>query len=134
MRKVSLVAVFLLFAAGTALAQVPNTRFINLVDTPATIAFNASGTARIPIDPSVNNIINVRGFRKISVLIGSTSATSARVIIGKNAGLTLAQGFTFTLDQRIHTFDVIGPEFTIFLQGGAPNTTQQVQVWVYLTS
>ena len=135
MRKpVVLCALTVLAATAEVFGQIPNTRFINLVDTPATIAFNQFGEARIPIDPAVGNIIKINTFRKVSILVGTTHATSMSVIIGKNAGVTLAQAFTSPIDLKIHTFDVIGPEFAVVLKGGPPNTSEHVQVWVYLSS
>jgi hypothetical protein len=135
MRKIISALILALSAvAPAALAQVPNTRLINMVDTPATITYSASGEGRVPLDPSVGNIIKVNGFRKFSVLIGTTRATSMMLFIGKISGPTLSQRFTQPVDAKIHTFDVVGPEMTLWLTGGPPNTTERVQLWVYFTS
>src|SRR5438105_221643 len=35
-------------------------------------------------------------------------------------------------DSQIHTIDVVGPEMALTLKGGTPNSSEQVQLWVYL--
>lgn len=55
--------------------------------------------------------------------------------IGKISGLTLAQGvaqFPLGTAGQIHTFSVVGPEFSVVLTGGAPNTDVPIQAWVFL--
>jgi hypothetical protein len=132
MRRI-LLALVMLAVPGFAFAQVPNTRFINLVDTPATITFSAGGSARVPLDPATANVVNVTGFRKIYVRIGTSAATSSRLAIGKISGSTLSVSFSRPIDSNIQSYDVTGPQMTLTLFG-PPNTTTTVQLWVYLTS
>lgn len=116
------------------MADIPNTRFINFVDTPVTVAYTQAGSAHINLDSQVAGVIDVTGFRTISIRIGTTKATSFDVIIGKVSGSTLAQAFSFPMDQKIHTVDVVGPQMTLWFKGGVANTQEKVQMWVYLRS
>jgi hypothetical protein len=135
MRKALLVCVIVsLVSLPAAFAQLAATRFINLTDTPASVTFDASGIAQVRLDPQAGRIISVAGYRKVSVMIGTTRATSFSVIMGKGNGASLAQAFTRSITQNIQTFDVVGPEMSLWLRGGPPNATEQVQLWIYLSS
>jgi hypothetical protein len=114
--------------------EVPNTRFINFVDTPANVTYGASGGAQVNLDPQTGGVIDLTGFRRINLLIGSTTATSFEVFIGKISGSTLSQGNTQPIDNKVHTFEVVGPQMTLWLIGGRPNKNEKVQLWVYLRS
>jgi hypothetical protein len=126
-------AVIALTLTSAALAQPVSTRLINFVDTPASITFSQSGKAWVPLDPQTSNIISTTGYRKVNIRIGTTSATSIMVNMGKISGPTLSQMFTQTMSQKIHTYDVVGPEMVLWLTGGPPNKTEKVQLWVYLS-
>jgi hypothetical protein len=115
-------------------AQLASTRFINLVDTPAAVTYSASGQAQVQLHPTAGAIIQVAGFRKVSIRIGSTQATSLHVIMGKLSGTTVGARFTRPINQQIHTFDILGPELALWLIGGPPGTTENVLLWVYLSS
>ena len=56
--------------------------------------------------------------------------------IGKITGETLAQTvgqFPLGTTAQIHTFDVIGPEFSgVLTGGGPPSTAVPIQAWVFL--
>lgn len=55
--------------------------------------------------------------------------------IGKISGQTLAQSvaqFPLGTAGQIHTFSVIGPEFSVVLTGGPANTSVPIQAWVFL--
>jgi hypothetical protein len=55
--------------------------------------------------------------------------------MGKISGSTLAQvvaQFPLGTAGQIHTFDVIGPEFSVILTGGPPNTDVPIQAWIFL--
>ncbi len=55
--------------------------------------------------------------------------------MGKITGSTLAQTvgqFPLGTAGQIHTFNVIGPEFSVVLTGGPPNTDVPIQAWVFL--
>jgi hypothetical protein len=83
--------------------------------------------------------ISTRGFSKISVMMTqwppANLSLSTTYFIGKISGQTLAESLgTFPLANSdiIHTFDVIGPEFSVVLTGGPANATVPIQGWVYL--
>ena len=135
MKRVLLVSpLFLLIVAPASSAQMASTRFINFVDTPATVTYNQYGEAVVRLDAQGGSSIDVSGFRKLSVRIGSTRATSFRIAMGKISNTTLAYPFDLPRNQRINTFDVVGPEMSLWLRGGPPNTTETVQLWLYLSS
>jgi hypothetical protein len=114
--------------------DIPNTRFYNFVDTPALIQYTQFGEASVQLDPQAGSIIDVSQFRQVSFLIGSTSASSSRLFLGKISNRTLANSFTRPINHQVHTFDIIGPEMALDLQGGPPSSSEQVQLWVYLRS
>ena len=116
------------------MADIPNTRFINFVDSPAPIQYSQFGEARVPLDASTGHIVDIHEFRQVSVRIGQTSAPSFEVFMGKISGATLSVRHTHLVDGTIHTFDVVGPQMTLYLKGGAPKSKEQVQLWVYLRS
>ena len=116
------------------MADIPNTRLFNFVDTPAIIHYNQGKEAQVPLDPQTGSIIDISGFRRISVRIGSTKAKSFSVFIGKISGATLSQEFNQAVDDQIHTFEVVGPQMNLFLKGGKANSEEKVQLWVYLRS
>ena len=116
------------------MADVPNTRMLNFVDNPAIVSYSAFGEAQVPLDPSTGNVIDLTGFRTINVCIGAASATSFSVFIGKISGSTLSQEFNRPNNHLIHTFDVTGPQMTVFLKGAPGGSREKVQLWVYLRS
>src|SRR5436305_6359330 len=104
------------------MADVPNTRMFNFVDTPANIHYSQFGEAQVPLDPQTGSIIDISGFRRINIRIGSTKAKTFSVFIGKNIGATRSQDFNQPIDNQTHTFEVIGPQMNLFLKGGPPNS------------
>ena len=118
----------------TGMTDIPNTRFINFVDNPAAIQYSQYGEAQVNLDPPTGGILDIREFRRVSIHIGSTNASSFWVSMGKISGATLSQGYTQPLDGNTHTFEIVGPELALWLLGGAPNSQEQVQLWVYLRS
>jgi hypothetical protein len=135
MRKIVLAcATIALATPSMASAQVLTTKLYNFVDTPLSVTFSSSGQAQLRINPPAA-IISITGYRKVSVQIGSTHATNLRVSIGKITNATLSQTiFNRPVDQNIHTLDVVGPELVIWLTGAPANSTEQIKVWVYLTT
>jgi hypothetical protein len=121
---------------AAASAEIPHTRLINFVDQPATIRYSQFGQGQVQLDPPTGGILDIRQFRKASIRVGSTRATSFQVFMGKISNATLSEIRLIVQppDQKIHTLEVVGPEMTLFLMGGAPNSQEQVQLWVYLTS
>lgn len=135
MRRAVVIATFLgLVAASSAFGQAAATRFINFVDTPATITYSASGEGRVNLDPATAGVVNLAGFRKVFVRVGTTRATAILVNMGKISGSTLSQFFIRPMSQQTQTFDVVAPQMVLVLTGGPPNTTERVQLWVFLSS
>jgi len=124
-------------AAPAPSAEIPHTRLINFVDRPTKIKYGQFGQAQVQLaDPPTPEILNISEFRKASICVGSTSATSFQVYMGKISNTILSE-LRLTVqqpDHNIHTLEVVGPEMTLWLIGGAPNSQEQVQLWVYLTS
>lgn len=112
--------------------DVPNTKLYNLVDTPAAMVYGQFGDAQVRLD--TNPIIDVTGYRQVSVRIGPTKASSWSLTMGKISGATLAVEHMRPIDNAIHTFEVLGPEIALVLKGGAPKSREKVQLWVYLRS
>lgn len=116
--------------------DVPNTFLIQFVDSPQTVFYNQDGEGflRLTPEPSGTTAFDLTGFRKFSVMVGAASAKSMLVYQGKISGTTLSFDTEVSLDEEIHTFDVVGPEGTIVLIGGPPGTSESVQFWIYLRS
>lgn len=116
-------------------ADIPNVRLFNFVDNPAAIQFSRLGEGVVRLDPaSGSTIVDVRGYRKVSIQIGATSAKRFVLSLGKLQGATLGQAFARARDNNIHTFGLVGPEMALWLVEGTPNTRESVQLWVYLSS
>ena len=112
--------------------DIPNTKLYNFVDTPAHLTYGQSGEAQVPLD--TNPIVDVTGYRQVNVRIGQTKASSFLLNMGKLSGATLSVLTSRTVDNAIHTFDVVGPEIALTLKGGTPKSKEKVQLWVYLRS
>jgi len=116
------------------MADIPNTKFINFVDAPAEIKYSKYGDGAVPLDLSITGPIDVSNFRRVSVMIGNTKAKSCNIYMGKISGPTLAGKFDIPLNHEVHTFEVVGPQMTLWLTEGPPNSNEQVKLWVYLKS
>jgi hypothetical protein len=60
---------------------------------------------------------------------------TAKCAIGKISGETLAEevaSFPLSGSGKIHSFDVVGPEFSVVLTGATPKATVPIQGWVFL--
>jgi hypothetical protein len=135
MRRAIVIAAFVgMVAAPSVFGQAAATRLFNFVDTPATITYGASGEGRVVLDPASGGVVSLAGFHKVFVRIGTTRATGILVNMGKISGATLSQFFARPMSQQTQTFDVIGPQMVLVLTGGPPNTTERVQLWVFLSS
>jgi hypothetical protein len=56
-------------------------------------------------------------------------------MMGKITGSTLAEAleqFPLGTAGHIHSFDVIGPEFSVVLSGGPPKAKVPIQAWLFL--
>lgn len=115
--------------------EIPNGRLIDFADSPAVLRYDPSGAAPLRLDlESGSELLDITAFRRVSILVGETKASSCELHMGKIGGATLAQRYTVPLDSHIHTFDVVGPEIRILFKGGAANSTENVPLWLYLTS
>jgi hypothetical protein len=123
-------------ATAAPSAEIPHTRLINFVDQPATIKYSQFGQAQVQLNAPTGGILDVSQFRRVHICVGSTTATSIQVSMGKISNATLSETRLIVQppNHNIHALEVVGPEMTLFLMGGAPNTQEQVQLWVYLRS
>jgi len=113
--------------------DMPNVRFISLVDPPAKLHYDENGEAMVNLPGDQGNI-DVGEFRRVSVLIGQTKAAATQAVLGTLNGRTLAGVFTFPNDLQIKTLEVVGPQFGLQLVEGPPHTEEEVQIWVFLQS
>ena len=105
------------------------TKFFNFVDPAQTVTYDASGTAVISLQTS--NSVDVTDYRKVSVRVSATSATSFEVRLGTFGTKALAGTFSAPVDNQIHTFDIVAPHMKFVLKG-PPNTQDSVRFWIYL--
>jgi len=87
----------------------------------------------------MTGILNVEAYNKVNIEIiqwpHATVSMSVSCDMGKISGETLAQTvgqFALGTAGQIHSFNVIGPEFSVVLTGGPPNTDVPIQAWVFL--
>jgi hypothetical protein len=136
MKRIAFACVLLALAApSAAFAQLATNQLYNFVNTPVTVTYSASGQAQVSLSTTSGAIISIAGYRKVSMRLGATHATTLQVSMGKISGPTLSAAvLNGPVDGRIHTFDVVGPELVLTLSGGPPNTTDHIQLWVYLST
>ena len=87
----------------------------------------------------MTGILDVQAYNKVHVEIiqwpHAPVNMSVSCSMGKLSGSTLGQTvgqFPLGTAGLIHTFDVIGPEFSVILTGGPPKTDVPIQAWVFL--
>jgi hypothetical protein len=87
----------------------------------------------------LTGILNVTAFTKVNLEIiqfpQAAVTMSVSCDMGKISGSTLAQTvgqFPLGSTGQIYTFNVSGPEFSVVLTGGTPNTDVPIQAWVFL--
>ena len=87
----------------------------------------------------MTGILNVADYNKVNVEIIQWPHVAVTMTVtcdmGKLTGSTLGQAvgqFPLGTAGQIHTFDVIGPEFSVILTGGPPNTDVPIQAWVFM--
>jgi hypothetical protein len=87
----------------------------------------------------MTGILDIQQFNSVNVEIiqwpHAAVNMSVSCSMGKISGLTLAQSvaqFPLGTAGQIHTFNVIGPEFSVVLTGGPANTDVPIQAWVFL--
>lgn len=86
----------------------------------------------------MTGILDIQAYNKVNIEIIQWPpvpvSMTVKVNMGKISGSTLAQTVgTFPLGTSaiIHTFEVVGPEFSVILIGGPPNTDVPIQAWVF---
>ena len=87
----------------------------------------------------MSGILNIEAFSKVDIEIIQWPQAPVDMTVfctmGKITGRTLAQNvghFPLGTTAQIHTFDVVGPEFSVVLTGGPPDTDVPLQAWVFL--
>jgi len=87
----------------------------------------------------MTGILDVHAYSKVHVEIiqfpHAPVNMSVSCAIGKLSGSTLAQNvgqFPLGTAGIIHSFEVRGPEFSVVLTGGPPDTDVPIQAWVFL--
>jgi hypothetical protein len=83
--------------------------------------------------------LDVKPYNKVNVEVIQWPHAPVTMMVsctmGKISGPTVAQvvgQFPLGTGGVIHTFEVIGPEFSVVLTGGPPNTDVPIQAWVFL--
>ena len=87
----------------------------------------------------MTGIVNVAPYNTVNLEIiqwpHAPVAMTVSCDIGKITGATLAEtiaSFPLGTAGQIHSFDVIGPEFSVVLTGGPPKTKVPIQAWLFL--
>ena len=83
------------------------------------------------LDVSTYNQVNVEIIQWPHAAVSMTVSCD----MGKITGSTLAQvvgQFPLGTAGQIHTFNVVGPEFSLVLTGGPHNTDVPIQAWIFL--
>jgi hypothetical protein len=87
----------------------------------------------------LTGILDVQAFSKVNVEIIQWPHAAVSMTVscnmGKITGSTLAQAvgqFPLGTAGVIHSFPVVGPEFSVVLTGGPANTDVPIQAWVFL--
>ena len=87
----------------------------------------------------LTGIVDVSAYSQVNVEIiqwpHAAVAMTVSCDMGKLSGSTLAQvvgQFPLGTAGVIHTFNVIGPEFSVVLTGGTPTTDVPIQAWLFL--
>jgi len=111
------------------------TKLYQFVDTPYDVTYSGFGEAFVRFEPP-NSMVRVDGFRHICVeVLGTPKTTSFDLTMGKLSGATLGERIAENqvADAKIHCYNISGPEVGLVLRG-TPNTTDKVQLWMYLRS
>ena len=87
----------------------------------------------------MTGILNVETFDSVHLEIIQwphvAVTMSVSCSMGKISGSTLTANvgqFALGTAGVIHSFNVVGPEFSVVLTGGPPNTDVPIQAWVFL--
>ena len=109
------------------------TKFIEITGEDAFIRFDTGGVFNLPLDPDTGWVLDIRGYRRVSIYISSQKATQRTLYMGRLSGVYAAQTYPLYADKNIHTFDVVGPEMGILLNGPR-EASEQIECWVYLSA
>ena len=87
----------------------------------------------------MSGILDVSTYNQVNVEIIQWPHAAVSMAVscdmGKLSGSTLAQvvgQFPLGTDGIIHTFNVVGPEFSVVLTGGTATTNVPIQAWLFL--
>ena len=87
----------------------------------------------------LTGILNVQSYSKVNLEIIQWPHAAVNMTVlcdmGKLSGETLGQTvgqFALGTAGQIHTFEVVGPEFSVILTGGPPSTQVPIEAWVFL--
>jgi hypothetical protein len=89
----------------------------------------------------LTGILDIRPYRKAHVEIlqfpSNVPNLNVSVVMGKISGWTLAQKIDqFPLGSggtpKIMSYDVVGPDMSVYIDGGPPDTPVSIQAWVFL--
>jgi hypothetical protein len=116
----------------------PRTLFVDRSSQPLAIDWPTlyPGGFEVPLTASGQTYLDVRAYRKVSVLVGATKAHNVILHMGKWTPNTLATSYQWTPDDAVHTFDVVGPQIALFMTSPFDRTTptEKVELWLYLTA
>ena len=116
------------------MADVPNVRYINFVDTKLTLHFDAGGSAQAMLTSATDPTVDITGFRKVNILGSYGLNFTCNLLMGQIAPNTMSASYDVPLDGQIHTFEVHGPQMMLQFANGPANTTKQIQLMIYLRS
>jgi len=87
----------------------------------------------------LSGILDIRDYKEVDLEIlqspGSVPNITVGVHMGKISGSTLSAtvgSFALNSATVIHKFAVVGPEVSVVLTGGPPNTSVGINAWVFL--
>ena len=87
----------------------------------------------------LSGILDIRDYKEVDLEIlqfpGNVPNMTVAVQMGKISGTTLSASVgTFALNSAtiIHKFAVVGPEVSVILSGGPPNTAVGINAWLFL--
>ena len=94
-----------------------------------------NGSFTVPLTAGGASVLDVAGYRKLSIRVGSTRSPTVDLIMGMIDPTTLASRYQFAPDDKIHTFDVVGPQIMLsLLNPGRGTAAEKVQLWLYLSA
>jgi hypothetical protein len=82
----------------------------------------------------MTGILDVQAFSEVNFEIIQCPHVAATMTAVCDTGKITGQPLAFPLGTagQIHTFGVIGPEFSVVLTGGPPDTDIPIEAWVFL--